>query len=49
MLESLPGRCGTQDVEDCMKAVDAVLSRFPSLSKDNVAVMGGSHGTAISM
>ncbi|CEO94545.1 hypothetical protein PBRA_000330 [Plasmodiophora brassicae] len=44
MLESLPGRCGTQDVEDCMKAVDAVLSRFPSLSKDNVAVMGGSHG-----
>jgi len=45
LLNSLPGRCGTQDVEDVVAATEAALARFPDvLDADRVAVVGGSHG-----
>ncbi len=41
-LLSLPGKVGTQDVADCVAALDAALALRPALKK--VAVTGGSHG-----
>ena len=42
-LESLPGNCGTQDVSDCMQALNAVLATG-LVDASRVFVMGGSHG-----
>jgi len=47
MLESLPGKCGDQDVRDCRAAVELVLSRTGKAQiadRNNVHVQGGSHG-----
>jgi len=41
-LLSLPGNVGTNDVSDCMQALDHTLSENENLKK--VGVMGGSHG-----
>ena len=43
-LLSLPGRCGTQDVGDCLAALDAALAAYPDLDSGRVALLGGSHG-----
>ena len=44
-LDSLPGHCGSKDVEDCVKAVKFALdSHGDILDKDRVGVCGGSHG-----
>ncbi|KAJ3158339.1 hypothetical protein HK101_001350, partial [Irineochytrium annulatum] len=43
-LESLPGHCGDWDVQDCIKAMETTLEAVPELEKENVVVMGGSHG-----
>lgn len=42
-LESLPGHIGSQDVEDCMAALEAALDTG-AFDTDRVAVVGGSHG-----
>jgi len=42
-LESLPGHCGTNDVQDVQQSVEAVLARGLG-DKDRVVVTGGSHG-----
>jgi acetyl esterase/lipase len=46
-LATLPGKCGRQDVDDCMAALELVLSRTGSnavADRNNVHVQGGSHG-----
>lgn len=44
-LNSLPGKCGTQDVADVAQATRAVLGRpQPVVDAGRVAVVGGSHG-----
>ena len=46
-MKSLPGKIGSQDVNDCHDACLHILSlSFPSfnLDKDNVFITGGSHG-----
>jgi len=46
-LSTLPGKCGAQDVKDCMLALETVLSRTGKeqvASRSNVSVQGGSHG-----
>ena len=44
-LESLPGRIGTQDVEDVVAATKAALDLEPeALDPSKVGVVGGSHG-----
>ena len=44
-LSSLPGRCGSQDVRDCMAALaKAKAVRGDALHPTKVGVMGGSHG-----
>ena len=46
-LQSLPGNIGTNDVEDCVAALDLVVGkRYVDASK--VAVFGGSHGGFLS-
>ena len=42
-LESLPGRIGRQDVDDCMAALQTCLDGG-LVNKDRVYVLGGSHG-----
>lgn len=44
-VDALPGHCGDKDVEDCLLALKNALHRYPNiLDKDNLFVMGGSHG-----
>ena len=44
-LTSLPGRCGRQDVDDCMLSLDACLhAKADMVDTTRVGVMGGSHG-----
>lgn len=46
-LESLPGRCGRQDVDDCVAALVPLLgaaSQQPRVDVARVSVFGGSHG-----
>ena len=43
LLDSLPGNIGTQDVEDCLKAIE-VCCATQNVDRDKVAVVGGSHG-----
>ena len=55
-LNSLPGRIGTQDVEDCVLLTQHVLKNagqsskesgeveIPTMDIDRVVVVGGSHG-----
>lgn len=44
-LTSLPGRCGRQDVDDCMLALDACLhAKSDVIDTTRIGVMGGSHG-----
>ena len=44
-LTSLPGRCGRQDVDDCMLALSVCLQqKADMLNTARVGVMGGSHG-----
>lgn len=43
MLESLPGKCGTQDVQDVMQAFRAVKD-LGHVDESRVSVFGGSHG-----
>jgi acylaminoacyl-peptidase len=46
-LASLPGKCGSQDVADCLAAVELVASRTGKervCSRDNIHIQGGSHG-----
>eukprot|EP00931_Biecheleriopsis_adriatica_P061072 TRINITY_DN36705_c0_g1_i2.p1 TRINITY_DN36705_c0_g1~~TRINITY_DN36705_c0_g1_i2.p1 ORF type:complete len:753 (+),score=117.32 TRINITY_DN36705_c0_g1_i2:8-2266(+) len=43
MLESLPGKVGCQDVQDCMAALENVLETG-DFDDNRVAVVGGSHG-----
>jgi len=40
-LRALPGHCGSMDVDDCIRATDAVL---PRVDRQRLVVMGGSHG-----
>ncbi|XP_028784170.1 acylamino-acid-releasing enzyme isoform X2 [Neltuma alba] len=42
-LQSLPGKAGSQDVEDVITAVDHVIS-LGLASPSKIAVLGGSHG-----
>ena len=46
-LATLPGKCGTQDVSDCLAAVELVCSRTGKqrvCDRANIHVQGGSHG-----
>ena len=46
-LESLPGKCGRQDVDDCVAAIEAVASRTGAAQvcdRSNLHIQGGSHG-----
>ena len=46
-LRSLPGRCGSQDVSDCIAALDAVRASAAfseRVDAGNAAICGGSHG-----
>eukprot|EP00467_Chlorarachnion_reptans_P007269 CAMPEP_0114537610 /NCGR_PEP_ID=MMETSP0109-20121206/29673_1 /TAXON_ID=29199 /ORGANISM="Chlorarachnion reptans, Strain CCCM449" /LENGTH=865 /DNA_ID=CAMNT_0001721517 /DNA_START=146 /DNA_END=2743 /DNA_ORIENTATION=- len=44
-LRSLPGRCGRQDVDDCISALDHVVKMSGSnVDPDRVMAWGGSHG-----
>ncbi|TRY64188.1 hypothetical protein TCAL_10786 [Tigriopus californicus] len=43
-VESLLGKIGRQDVDDCMVALDACLSKYSHLGRDRVVLLGGSHG-----
>lgn len=43
-LLTLPGKCGEQDVGDCLAALDAALQAYPDLDGARVALLGGSHG-----
>lgn len=43
-VESLLGKIGRQDVDDCMMALDACLDKYSHLGRDRVVLMGGSHG-----
>jgi len=44
-LTSLPGRCGSQDVADCMLSLDVCLHhKADMVNTARVGVMGGSHG-----
>ena len=42
-LQSLPGRIGTADVQDCMSALHHFIAEG-AVDRDQVAVVGGSHG-----
>ncbi|EGD82516.1 hypothetical protein PTSG_03166 [Salpingoeca rosetta] len=43
-LESLPGKAGTQDVEDVVALCDLAYKNEPSLDPARLFVFGGSHG-----
>eukprot|EP00930_Biecheleria_cincta_P031241 TRINITY_DN21699_c0_g2_i1.p1 TRINITY_DN21699_c0_g2~~TRINITY_DN21699_c0_g2_i1.p1 ORF type:complete len:745 (+),score=74.49 TRINITY_DN21699_c0_g2_i1:72-2306(+) len=42
-LQSLPGKVGTQDVQDCVASVNAAL-QSGAFDRNRVGVVGGSHG-----
>jgi pimeloyl-ACP methyl ester carboxylesterase len=47
MLATLPGKCGTQDVNDCIRAVELLLARTGAArvcDRSSLHVQGGSHG-----
>ena len=44
-LRSLPGKCGKQDVYDCILSMETILNSTPAKVDNNrVSVNGGSHG-----
>lgn len=43
-IDSLPGNIGTHDVHDMVQAIQDAINAHPGLDKDNMAVVGGSHG-----
>lgn len=44
-VETLPGNCGSMDVNDCILALkDALKNNSDVLDSENIFVMGGSHG-----
>jgi dipeptidyl aminopeptidase/acylaminoacyl peptidase len=43
VMETLPGKCGAQDVKDCMSALNAVL-KYNIVDPKQICVFGGSHG-----
>jgi acylaminoacyl-peptidase len=43
LLDSLPGNIGTQDVDDCLKAIEVCCSTH-NVDRERIAVVGGSHG-----
>ncbi|KAB0795385.1 hypothetical protein PPYR_12463 [Photinus pyralis] len=43
-IKFLLGKVGKADVQDCVEAVKAVLTRYPWLDASRVSLMGGSHG-----
>jgi len=50
-LKSLPGKCGRQDVDDCMSALEKTLSleakvpsSWPRFDQKRIMAWGGSHG-----
>jgi len=48
LVESLPGKCGVQDVQDCLDSLDHFLKRFGDrVDPNNVFYNGGSHGGLI--
>jgi len=44
LLDTLPGRVGELDVEDCLAALDAALAELGPAHDGRVAFVGGSHG-----
>jgi len=49
LLESLLGKVGRQDVDDCVAATKAALAASPHLDGDAVVACGGSHGGFLSL
>ena len=43
LLESLPGNCGRQDVDDCLLALDAAMESG-NFDDERLLLLGGSHG-----
>ncbi|XP_056638015.1 acylamino-acid-releasing enzyme-like [Diorhabda sublineata] len=43
-VEFLPSKIGDSDVQDCIQATDAALSKYPWLNPNKLALVGGSHG-----
>ena len=43
LLDSLPGNIGSQDVDDCLQAIEVCCST-QNVDRDKIAVVGGSHG-----
>lgn len=47
LLDSLPGNCGSQDVQECIASMEHTLARN-IVDKNKVAAVGGSHGGFLS-
>lgn len=43
-LDSLPGKCGKQDVDDCVQAIEDAVKQCSFLDSSRISVHGGSHG-----
>lgn len=43
-VDFLPGKIGVSDVQDCIQATDAALTKYPWLNPNKLALVGGSHG-----
>jgi predicted esterase len=46
-LETLPGKCGQQDVADCITAIETIIQRTGKnkiCDRNNIHIQGGSHG-----
>lgn len=43
-IDSLPGRIGSLDVQDCYTTLQIALKKFPWLDPNRVVLFGGSHG-----
>jgi len=44
LIDSLPGKCGTQDLQDCMQCLDSVRNLDSKLNTSKIFFVGGSHG-----
>lgn len=43
-VDSLPGKVGSLDAEDCYFSLQTALKKFPWLDRNRVLLFGGSHG-----
>uniref|UniRef100_A0A0K0DWY5 acylaminoacyl-peptidase n=1 Tax=Strongyloides stercoralis TaxID=6248 RepID=A0A0K0DWY5_STRER len=43
-VDSLPGKCGSLEVDEICHAKNKILNLYPFINKNNVCLFGGSHG-----